>query len=215
MKWTREQLQNLPSFQAYGNHIETIEDNLRFNPSLCIETCKSLIEGICKTILHNRNLQFASDISFQGLVRFTLEKILVAENGFESDLSEIGRRMASVAQALCKLRDNAGFASHGLDAQTPRLTENAAFLATRIADSISSFILRCYSNLRLIEFDGRLHYEDCSDFNEEFDSSNSLAIGIIELSASKVLFQNDYEAYKAEYYDYLEDQKRLLLESVE
>lgn len=51
MHWIREHINKIPSFSSFESHIATIEVSVDSNPALCIETCKSLIEGICKTIL--------------------------------------------------------------------------------------------------------------------------------------------------------------------
>ena len=54
MFWIREHISKMPSFNTFEKHTVTIEDNIETNPALCIETCKGLIEGICKTILTNK-----------------------------------------------------------------------------------------------------------------------------------------------------------------
>ena len=51
MRWIRENLERAPSFSPFSEHLLVIEQSIEANPSLCIETCKSLVEGICKTIL--------------------------------------------------------------------------------------------------------------------------------------------------------------------
>ena len=56
MLWIRKYINQTPSFNNFETHISTIEKTVETNPALCIETCKSLVESICKTILTNQNI---------------------------------------------------------------------------------------------------------------------------------------------------------------
>jgi hypothetical protein len=207
MIWIRENIANIPSFEPFNSHIEVIESNVYSNPTLCVETCKSLIEGICKTILTNKNIEYQNTITFNVLVQNTISAIINDDDVFRTDLTELGRRIASVSQKLGEIRNNVGFVSHGMDVLNPRLTETVSVFASKITDNIGGFILRCYHNNRNLALEQRIHYEDCLPFNESFDNENPLTIGVIVLSASHVLFQQDYEAYKETYFEYLEDLK--------
>lgn len=204
MNWIKENIANLPSFDPFNDHIEVIESSILSNPTLCVETCKSLIEGICKTILTNKNIEYPNTIAFNVLVQNTIAIILNEDDVFRNDLVELGRRIAAVSQKLGEIRNNAGFVSHGMDVLNPRLTETVSIFASKVTDNIGGFILRCYHNNRNNSLETRIHYEDCTPFNNEFDEENPLSIGLISLSASRVLFQEDYEAYKETYFEYLE-----------
>jgi hypothetical protein len=215
MNWIKENIDASPSFSPCLDQVRVIEEEVCNNPSLCVDTCKTLIESICKTILTNKDITYQSNISFNGLVHLTVSNILQVDDVFRNDLTELARRMSSVAQALGDLRNNHGFASHGLDVLNPRLTETVSQFAYRITDSIGGFILNCYLNNRSILLDNRIHYSDCKDFNEDFDQNNPLNIGIIYLSASEVLYYQDYEAYKEEYFTYLQELEIQLTQNVE
>ena len=205
MKWIRENIDKAPSFEPFIGHIKVIEENVYSNPALCIETSKSLVEAICKTILTNKNIAFRDDIPFHGLVRLTIDSILNGDDLFSADLVELGRRIASVSQKLAEIRNNAGFATHGLDVLNPRLTETVSDFASKIADVIGGFVLNCYLNNRVATHDHRLHYEDCVTFNMHIDELYPMNTGLIQLSFSEALFTQDYEAYKGAYFDFLTD----------
>jgi hypothetical protein len=207
MQWIKENIDQSPSFAPYQEAIGLIEQTVTSNPTLCVETCKSLVEGICKTILTNKNIPYAADISFQGLTRQTIESIINLDDGFREDLAELGRRIASVAQKLAEIRNNNGFAGHGMDVLNPRLTETVSLFAYKITDTVAGFILNCYINNRAVNTDHRIHYKDCFAFNEYFDDLNPMQVGVVRISASEALFNQDYEAYKESYFDYLEDLK--------
>src|SRR5690606_8917972 len=204
MKWIRENIDDLPSFVPYLEKIQVIEDSVKSNPDLCIETCKALIEGFCKTILHNKDISYDPSSPLQGLVRQTIQAILHVDEPFQDDLIELGRRISSVSQKLCEIRNNHGFSSHGMDVLNPRLTETVSLFAYRITDTVGGFILNCYINNRIFTADHRLHYEDCRPFNEYFDDLHSLDSMSISISVSLALFTQDYEAYKESYFNFIE-----------
>ena len=117
----------------------------------------------------------------------------------------MGRRIAGVADKLGFIRNHTGFVSHGMDVLNPRLTETISLFAFKITDTIGGFILSCYNNNRTVNIDHRIHYDDCKPFNEYFDEQNPIPLAVIKLSASLALFEQDYEAYKSSYYEYLSD----------
>lgn len=200
MEWVRENIKNIPSMSPFLDQVDIIDHNIYSNPTLCVETCKAFIEGVCKTILTNKNIEFSSSISFSALVQEAIISTLNTEESYRSDILDLARRIAGVADKLGLIRNSAGFVSHGMDVLNPRLTETLSIFACKITDTIGGFILRCYKNNRTINIDHRIHYEDCKPFNDYFDEINPLPYG---LSASKALIEQDYEAYKESYLDYL------------
>ena len=72
MLWIRKYINQTPSFNYFETHISTIEKTVETNPALCIETCKSLVESICKTILANQNIEHDNYGQFQALVKQTI-----------------------------------------------------------------------------------------------------------------------------------------------
>ena len=208
MNWLKEQISISPSFSPFLDQIDIIQKNVINNPSLSIEVCKSLIEGICKTILENKNIPYPDSIPFNGLVHQTINNILIPDENFNGDLVELGRRIASVAQELGNIRNNAGFAGHGMDIKNPKLTDTISIFSYKITDVLGGFIINCYNNNKIQIKDSRIHYCDCIPFNDSFDEDNPISVGSLNISASKALYEQDYEAYKEAYYDYIEELKR-------
>lgn len=190
MKWIREHISKMPSFNYLNAHILTIENTIETNPDLCIEVCKSMIESLCKTILTNRAVAYNADWQFQTLVKLTLENVFTGEL-HKTDKIELIRRIASVVQKLGEMRNCSGFAS--------------ALLTYKTTDVIGGFILHVYACSN--RPNSRIHYEDCQSFNELFDEENPLELGGVILSASEALYKQDYEAYKEVYYSYLNNLK--------
>ena len=203
MQWTREYIAKDPSLRTFETHISTIENNVEINPSLCVEVSKSLTEALCKTILTNQNTTYKDDISFNSLVKQTLEH-LIKQTGKEIvGLSELCRRISAVAQSIAEIRNNAGFASHGLDVLHPQIDKSLSLLIYKTADVLCGFILHFYFSYAH-HANQRLIYQDCECFNDWFDEENPLEVGGVHLSASEALYNLDYQAYKANYIDYLE-----------
>lgn len=204
MKWIREHISKMPSFNYLNDHLSTIESMIETNPDLCIEVCKSMIESLCKTILTNQAIAYNTDWQFQTLVKLTLENMFTDEL-HKTDKIELIRRIASVVQKLGEMRNSSGFASHGQDKQHPPFDKTTALLTYKTTDVIGGFILHVYTSSN--RPNSRIHYEDCQSFNELFDEENPLELGGVILSASEALYKQDYEAYKEVYYSYLNNLK--------
>lgn len=203
MDWIKEHISKMPSFNTFEAHILTIEESTETNASLCIETCKSLIEGICKTILTNKNISYKQNESFQGLVRKTVD--VTTPSYYKNEkLCELSRRIASVSQLIAEIRNEYGFTAHGQDVKAPPIDRSLSLLTYKISDVLGGFILHYYIRYNKPKENSRIHYEDCQMFNESFDDANPLVIGLLNLSASEALYQQDYQAYKEEYLYYLE-----------
>ena len=195
---------NLPSFNYFETHISTIEKTVETNPALCIETCKSLVESICKTILANQNIEHDNYGQFQALVKQTINCLIDANECYKDDLCELARRIASVSQKLAEIRNISGFASHGQDINHISMSTTMSLLAYKITDVLGGFIIHYYIN-HASKRDSRIHYEDCQEFNELFDEENPLELGGVILSASEALYKQDYQAYKEIYFSYLDN----------
>lgn len=204
MKWIREHISKMPSFNYLNDHLSTIESMIETNPDLCIEVCKSMIESLCKTILTDQAVAYNTDWQFQTLVKLTLENMFTDEL-HKTDKIELIRRIASVVQKLGEMRNSSGFASHGQDKQHTPFDKTTSLLTYKTTDVIGGFILNVYTSSN--RPNSRIHYEDCQSFNELFDEENPLELGGVILSASEALYKQDYEAYKEVYYSYLNNLK--------
>lgn len=187
MIWLREQIEQLPSFNHFSNHIETIENTIENNPALCIETSKALIEGICKTILTNKQISFNSD-NLQGLVKQTTKELVNDEQNYQDHLIELCRRISSVVQEIATIRNCAGFATHGQDIAVPPMDKTLSLFVSRATDLICSFILEVYFNQREKNRDSRIHYEDNEPFNQQLDDEHPIESNGVILSFSEALF---------------------------
>jgi len=149
--------------------VKEIEDNKVLNPDISIDSCKSLIEGLCKKALslisdeYNTNKSFKKQCEkFDKLLDNTFNKVF--KEAFEVDLiksfskilyqknktnelilksSELSRtNTINAVNAIVKLRDTRGDISHGR--LYPKLTTTSYHLMNSIigiTDSICSYLI--------------------------------------------------------------------------
>lgn len=200
MHWIKENINKVPSLQAYNHHVSTIEETVDTNPELAIEVCKSLLEGICKTILTSQGIDYTAVDAFQKLVKLTIETICLGAADKE-DLLDLGKRVTAVAHKIGEIRNKASFASHGQDIDHPKLSNTLSNFMFYVTDAMGGFILSYYLQYSL-NTSIRIKYEDCEDFNEELDSEFNMQYGDIVLSASEALYNQDYQAYAMAYHEF-------------
>ncbi|MBO5407400.1 MAG: abortive infection family protein [Bacteroidales bacterium] len=201
MHWIKENISKIPSLQAYNHHVSTIEETVYDKPDLAIELCKSLLEGICKTILTNKGVDYLSVDKFPKLIKLTIETIC-AGTAEKDDLLDLGTRVTSVAHKIGEIRNKASFASHGQDIDHPKLSNTLSNFMFYVTDAMGGFILSYYLQYSL-NSSVRIKYEDCVEFNDFFDSEHHIQLGDIVISASEALYNQDYQAYAMEYQEFL------------
>ncbi|WP_299600287.1 hypothetical protein [uncultured Aquimarina sp.] len=196
-----------PDFQYYQLHIEKIEENRRENPDIAIETCKSLIEGVSKTILNNLDVTFdekrettgRNPRSVQWFFKEALKKISDNSEDFESGFVQASGQIINITQSI---RTERGDISHGKS--VPKLVESTPEFADMIVNMtnlIVSYTLKHYFEIDQ-ESDGELDYysEKLEGYNTWLDDSQP-DFPIAKATYSKVLYDNDYDEYENRYSD--------------
>jgi len=137
---------NKSTFANYEIEIPNIKEQKRIGKILSslddkIELNRRINDNL---ILTNQNTTYKDDISFNVLVKQTLEH-LIEQTGKEIvGLSELCRRISTVAQSIAEIRNNAGFASHGLDVLHPQIDKSLSLLIYKTTDVLCGFILHFY-----------------------------------------------------------------------
>ena len=194
-------------WQALGDYVLRIETYRASSPGLVIENCKSLVESIFKTILVETNSKTEADLKecdIGNLYKQVKKVLFFEEKGY---LNIIG----SFSSAISKFRNKLGETSHGKDIYTLENNRTALFddeilFLLSTTDNISYFLLSYYKNLYPAYAEKRkeLEYEDNQEFNEWFDDTEeTVSLGGVSLSPSRVLFDGDTEAYKTSLSEYL------------
>ena len=100
-------------FVYYESIIEKVEENIQTNPDISIESCKSLIEGISKTILLRLDVTQTQPkvdkLEFPDLYK---QMCLAMQRHSQIEVDYI-HRTSSMIQRLAELRNDRGDISHG------------------------------------------------------------------------------------------------------
>lgn len=212
MKWILSSIDKAPSFGAYNEHIETIISNVYSNPVLSIELCKTLIEGVCKTILKDKGNKITDN--FPNLVSSTLNNLNVDLHPDAKHIKELSKRLNSVLHYIAEIRNQCGFASHGQDIEHCNSSSDLALFVIHTTNAILGFILHFYIVTDDYRKGQRIRYNDYAEFNEEIDEEYSeFNIGY-KISYSRALFDQDIEAYKELHNEYISSKQDRLLETL-
>jgi hypothetical protein len=250
MKRTREFLnQNKASFNRYINfedhHVYYYAIDKKITADNCIETCKSLIEGISKTVLNQIDLRHKAvrerfeaqelkslDSTFDKMAGngedFTVlfrQAILVLSNYHQACQKEL---MNSLGKDFCKyltrLRNDRGDIAHGRAApKTDKSTLSLAFMIENITDLIAFHMLEILSLIDFSKIDEVSQDQSITEsfmFKEDFElediSEKERAIREFNESLDKLYpFEGKARYSQALYDQYQEDYQIQLQEFID
>jgi hypothetical protein len=223
----------LSGLEGYLVIVSKIETNSHVNPDIAIESCKSLIEGLCLKALSllsekfisskkiqskcENSLPFLITISFdevftkfvEAKLTETLSKLVIetaTEHKFYSISKErIKKQAVEVVGKISAIRNERGDISHGRS--YPKSIESDIALAKSImsiTDGICSFMIHEIAN----QYKLKLKEVGKLDFDELTDFNNWLdekhAILSVKLDFSKLLYENAYDKYEEYYSEYID-----------
>jgi len=182
--------------EYYDSLLDVAEAYSEEKPDITIETCKSLIEGISKLVIHlstKEPLHRLNSWDFQHLFKEALSELEKNSESFDSDLSN---RLGSAVHYLGELRNQHGDISHG-KASLKEQKNDADFseMVIGITDSICTYMLRKLDQL----IDDELQYDENDEFNNYLDELYPLDG---KVRYSKALFEQEPETYKVQLGDY-------------
>ena len=199
-------------FAYYETVIDVIQQHEVTQPDICIESCKSLIEGISKTILKNLDTSYNEQEIKKLDVAPLFKKAMLKLADFDEDIEiDFINRSHSLIQNFGEIRNARGDISHGRAApkeifSTPRFSK----LVVQMTEGIVSYVLEHYFSIDL-SYKQEVLYEDNPDFNQWLDDANPLGT----LSYSKALFDQDNVAYFEQLLDYQAEQDEELVLDIE
>lgn len=222
--------------------VNEIEDNIPEKPDISIESCKSLIEGLCKKSLEliseeyqeNKNLRKNCDNkmlvlvetafnevykdSFEKNLHFSLYNIIGSKVRLESVLNSSAKKMKDSSRDAVKnimlIRDKRGDISHGRI--YPKESESELHLANSvlsITDGICSFMIHELA----IQYQIKQEQAKKLIYKEEENYNEWLDEKndnlLTKIDFSRLLFDNNYEKYEEIYYsEYQEYLETLITE---
>lgn len=192
-----------PNFDYYVLILDEIDGHLNSMPDISIEACKSLVEGISKTILTMLKVPFIEkgrNIDPPVTLLKKVLDILVNNSDFELAYAETSLELVN---RIAKLRNDRGDLSHGRS--TPKLMRSNVDLAELVVDVCDGVV--CYL-LKIVfttdwSYLNEPKYDDNHNFNVMLDSENILP----GITYSKALFDQDIISYKEQLKDYLSEQE--------
>ena len=204
MTLTEQLLKNPPSrfsdFEYYYVILEKIKENRTSNPDIAIESCKSLIEGLAKSILNHTDKNYVDDQRPTEDLSPLLKRAINALADRDANIEEqFTKAVANLIHQLGSIRNERGDISHGKSA--PKEISSSPHLANLIVqttDGLASFLLHELFSLDLSDFDP-LMYEDNPDFNDSLDELYPLNG---DVSYSRALFDQDFIFYEEELEDF-------------
>lgn len=177
------------------------------DPALTLDTSKSLLESIFKTILTDREPDPKLNKDFSPLYA-DVRRVITLNS--DSVANEILKRLTNaIVHNVGELRNKYGAASHGDDAyyENPIEMPEAEMIA-HIVDGMGGFLFRKHKSLNDPEAAQRIFYSDYAVFNDWLDSQNDSIIipveGAKQIPFSVFLFTYDVDTYRAMLLQYIQ-----------
>ena len=180
------------------------------DPALTLDTSKSLLESIFKTIISDRVAEPELGQDFGPLYKNVRDVLALNQ---DTQANEILKRLTnSIVHNVGELRNKYGAASHGDDGcyENPIQMPEAEMVA-HIVDGMGGFLFRKHKDLNDPELAHRIFYSDYGEFNDWLDSQNDpIEIPVEEAKVipfSVFLFTYDVDTYRAMLLQYIQTEE--------
>src|SRR5690554_2016633 len=238
MELTKQSISNhsrlIPGIEGYLTLIDKIEENKSIHPDIAIETCKSLLEGLClkglsllsDKYINSKSLRTKCKNDLKALTNTAFDEVYT--DYVESQVHESLANMLIDISVTQKIKDNAkrkvrdqaieaiakvsairnerGDISHGR--VYPKRQESSIALSKSICsitDGICSFMIEQIAEKYLL----KLKTQDRLIYQDLTDFNNWLDqmhhVSSIKVDFSRIFYDNAYDKYEEYYYtEYLE-----------
>jgi len=183
--------------------VDALERAVAENPGLAFDLAKTLVESVCRAVMGERSIAFekADDLPqlFKTVSRHLpfLPTSATDATKTRKSLAQTLNGLSTAVQGVCELRNQYGFASHGVGSTRPAMESAQALLAAGAADTIVGFLHRVHRQDHtsppspLEQFEGNQAFNDSAD-----EAHGPIRIFESEFRASEVLFQMEPETYR-------------------
>jgi hypothetical protein len=197
-------LDNNPEFQYHlDTHFLKIAENLESHPDIAIESCKSFLESISRTIIKNIEWE---DYPMSNYEKMNFPDLTRRMMNYLSDYADFQDwfvdQMMSLMRFLWNYRNDTGDISHGRVAPKEKIsTIQDAILVMQMTDTIWQYVLWIYFSIdfEFIEDENAYEADKYIEFNQILDDD----IPIDWISYSKALFEQDLPAYIDKYDNFI------------
>ena len=212
MKGLRELIQKEEKYSKFKFNLVLIEKAIQDkNTNLVIDSSKGLIESVCKTISGDLGINLEQKWDLPKIVKSTVEGLPFIKTLNDTDAEKTKRlcgNLVTLSKTIGEIRNEYGQISHGQDLESSKKADEAiSTLSFNVTDILCSFLLDLHANFSDIKDMKRFPYEMHEEFNSWFDElqETMIQIGNLEFRPSKVLYNEDFEAYKEELLNYEEN----------
>lgn len=203
-----DNIRTYAQFEYYSKVIlPKIEKNIYDNPDICIEACKSLLEGLSKTILKALNSslsdRYLDSLEFPKLIKNLLSEIAK----YNEEIEEVFvTRVCSVIHIIAETRNTRGDISHGKLAPKQNISSTGfSTYIQHITEATAFYVLNEFYRIEsdVIQI---AEYEDID--NAEYNSSLDERYPMPgKLLYSRALYEQDYSAYESGLFEFRENKK--------
>ena len=193
MEKLRKEIRTIKKYRLeyYGSLCDVVETYIDEKPDITIETCKSIIEGISKLVVHlllQEPLSKLNSSNCEELFKKALNALeMKSDVHFDTDLA---KRLGSSVHYLGELRNQHGDISHGKTSLKEQINDaEFAEMVIGITDSICTYMIRKLDRLK----DDEVLYEENDEFNEYLDEQYPLTGNV---RYSKALYDQEPNTYE-------------------
>ena len=215
MERLKEIIEQYSRWAGLSDYIKRIETYTDKDFSISLENSKSLLESICKEICKLRSVEIKPNSSINSNVKKACFAIGLKSNDY---LTQISSSLATIGQQLGELRNKHGITSHGKISEEIKERNNKFDNITKklLIDTtviIASFLIENYENenplISQTSSDKKILYDDNKEFNTYWDNRyGEFVMGEYSFTASEIMYECDYKAYKTELKDYTESKEQ-------
>ena len=198
----RENTQRHRVFISAQSIIDRIQNESTENPAVALESCKSLIESIAKTILDlmpDASTSYNNRTDFHQLCKIAIEEV-AGKSQADGHYLGVLLTFPNMMRVIGQVRSSAGEISHGQSyVDREEITEELSLLVIGITDVFCAHLLEMFFK----QVPDIIIYEEETDFNTWLDEENPMDLGI---SYSRALYDQDPVAYEESLNDYYNEE---------
>lgn len=193
-----------PKAFVIAHQIEAIELNLEPQPEIAIDTCRSLIESVCRTILSDLSEPLPPKPNSENLVALVLKRLALFADPKSVDAEAkdaVGDTVTGInklVNGIGKYRRVFGIASHGRDGYREAVDGCHARLVAGVTDALVAFLYEAHRRLHGEEEWHRAYYGDHPEFDQYLDDEHDPSPIVVfgdEHPPSEVLFGVNQTGY--------------------
>jgi len=203
MEKLKDLIEKYNRWKPYHEYILRIESQKDIDLSICIENTKSLLEGIGKEICFQKSQTLDGSESVSKVLSLSFGCL-----GYPpvDTIRQIGTSIANIGQQIGNFRNEIGSTSHGktieeLKSRNQNLDNFTTDFLIHSAELVCCFLIEAFEKVNPLPQEKLLlNYEENEDFNEYWDDlfENYIMSRDYVFAASEILFNCDFEAYRAE-----------------